>query len=447
MSENERPVEKPLSIIQEIENRLEEYLRRQREEIEKALEERIQKERELARQQLAEIEQAVRKEWLALEEYGQVWEQFEEKRQGILKKIQETLEKIVVRQKEIERLALETVEDINLLSVWHGELEELRRQSIEKAASLKKGLEEKFGLREGTRLITPEESINFDLTPELEKLKKVKELLLLEKGVGEPAVTAEAGEVEEPAVEEKMEAEPQAASYGTPETEETEGLEERMEADKVSMTEVEEKEEESSLEEKLAEQIRKTFAQKQHELESGEKRIVSRNEVKSAEEPEIARQDLERYYREEHVNGSNPIGYYEGKGKNILEANEILLRLKESVDEARKLQYKLAFITDAKEQFYLKQELVSLQESLRKFLLQIIYLISRKQFRFPALTQDILNQQSLLELADLLAVQNWGSADDLSQFEQRIIILMASFKARTTPENIYYGALLKELEA
>ncbi len=220
-----------------------------------------------------------------------------------------------------------------------------------------------------------------------------------------------------------------------------------MEADKVSMKEVEEKEEKSSLEEKLAEQIRKTFAQKQQELESWEKRIASRGEAKSAEEPEIARQDLERYYREEHVNGSNPIGFYEGKGKNILEANEILLRLKESVDEARKLQYKLAFITEAKEQFYLKQELVSLQESLRKFLLQIIYLISRKQFRFPALTQDILNQQSLLELADLLAVQDWGSADDLSQFEQRIILLMASFKARTTPETIYYGALLKELEA
>ncbi|HAR36413.1 MAG TPA: hypothetical protein DCR87_05850, partial [Acidobacteria bacterium] len=113
----------------------------------------------------------------------------------------------------------------------------------------------------------------------------------------------------------------------------------------------------------------------------------------------------------------------------------------------RKLNYKLTFVTANKEQFYLKQEIISLQEGLRQYLLRIIHLIMKKNFRFPALTQDLLNQQTLEELSDLLAVENWSSVDDISLFEQKIIDLTAAFKARTTPASIYYGALKKELEA
>ncbi|HUM34844.1 MAG TPA: hypothetical protein PKX32_06175, partial [Candidatus Saccharicenans sp.] len=61
MDINSNTEKKPFSIIQEIEAQLENYLRRQHEEIERKLEQRIQEERELARQQLAQIEEEVKK--------------------------------------------------------------------------------------------------------------------------------------------------------------------------------------------------------------------------------------------------------------------------------------------------------------------------------------------------------------------------------------------------
>ncbi|MCI4444757.1 MAG: hypothetical protein JHC32_01885, partial [Candidatus Aminicenantes bacterium] len=180
MSEDQQLIKKPVSIIKEIESQLENYLRLQREEIEKALEEKIQKERELARQQLIQIEEKVKQEWQSLEEYGKLWEEFETERNQVLNQIQEYLQKITKRQEEIEILAKETSEDIKAVNKLQERLEELRSQSMEKAAFLKKHLEEKFGLKAELIEKTGEASTTMDLTPELEKLKKIKELLTLE---------------------------------------------------------------------------------------------------------------------------------------------------------------------------------------------------------------------------------------------------------------------------
>jgi len=435
MNEDSHLIKKPVSIIQEIENQLEDYLRRQREEIEKSLEERIQRERDLARQQLAEIEQAVKREWLALEEYGQVWEQFEDRRQEILRKIRECLQRIDDRQQEIEKLTRATSEDIRSINQLHEELEELRKQSLEQAEVLKKGLEEKFGLR--AELPKPEEAEKpeLDLTPELEKLRKVKELLLLESGLTQHRPSDLMVESEVRPVEAK-EAEP--------------GIEPVSEAEKLAEPQIPSPAEEAAqpaLEDKLAEEIRRTITSRQESRPTEREEETTRTESASESFRPLTRQDLEEFYREEQANGSSPIGFYQRGKKNILEAEELLTRLRETIEEARKLNYKMAFVTAGKEQFYLKQEIISLQEGVRRYLLRVVFLVTKKNFRFPALTQDILNQEVLEELTDQLAVQNWSSSDDLARFEQKVIDLTASFKARTTPASIYYGALKKELEA
>lgn len=435
MSEDSQLTKKPSSIIQEIETQLEEYLRRQREEIEKSLEERIQKERELARQQLTEIEQAVRREWLALEEYGQVWEKFEDRRQEILRNIKDCLQRISDRQLEIEKLTRATSEDIRSISQLHEELEGLRRQSLEQAEVLKKGLEEKFGLRAEAPEPAEAERLELDLTPELEKLRQVKELLLLESGLAQPRPSdhLEESELRTATVEEPV---PPTEPAAVPE----------KPAEPESPTPAEEAPE-PTLEDKLAEEIRKTIAGRLESMSTAGSESSSGPAPTAESFGALSRQDLEEFYREEPANGSSSIGFYQKGKKNILEVEELLSRLREAIEEARKLNYKMAFVTAAKEQFYLKQEIISLQEGIRRYLLRVAFLATKKNFRFPALTQDILNRQVLEELSDQLAVQNWSSADDLSRFEQKIIDLTASFKARTTPASIYYGALMRELEA
>jgi len=84
------------------------------------------------------------------------------------------LNKIVERQQKIEELAKETSEDIRVINGLQDRLEEIRNQSMEKSGFLKRQLEEKFGLKAELveKASAPAEDI--DLTPEIEKLQKVK---------------------------------------------------------------------------------------------------------------------------------------------------------------------------------------------------------------------------------------------------------------------------------
>jgi len=401
VSEDQQLIKKPVSIIKEIESQLENYLRLQREEIEKALEEKIQKERELARQQLIQIEEKVKQEWQSLEEYGKLWEEFETERNQVLNQIQEYLQKITKRQEEIEILAKETSEDIKAVNKLQERLEELRSQSMEKAAFLKKHLEEKFGLKAELIEKTGEASTTMDLTPELEKLKKIKELLTLENKTENQAINL-----------------------------------------------VEEKEsEEQELEKTLAEEIKKNLIEKQSFLLKKEENQENLEAEKKTEKMDVfGRSDLSEYYRQETANGSGEIGYYQKGHKNIIEVDELLSRIRVAVEEARKLTHKLSFISSAKEQFYLKQEIISTQEGLKRYLQRILSLIDKKSFRFPALTQEIINRTTIEELINLLGVQSWNSLDDLIFFEEKILTLISNFKSLSTPPSIYYAALKKELE-
>ncbi|MGB9765301.1 MAG: hypothetical protein ACPLZD_08115 [Candidatus Saccharicenans sp.] len=403
MSEDQSIIKKPVSIIKEIETQLENYLRQQREEIEKALEERIQKEKELAQQQLIQIEEKVKQEWQSLEEYGNLWEEMEGERNQLLEQIQAYLQKIGQRQEEIEKLARETAEDIKAINQLQQRLEEIRSQSMEKAAFLKKQLEEKFGLKTELAEKEGEASAPLDLTPELEKLKKIKELLILENKTDRPVIDL---------------------------------VEER-----------EKENEDQQLEKTLTEEIKKNLIEKQAAAAQKEPEQDNPEPERRTERMDVfGRSDLAEYYRQETANGSGEIGYYQKGRKNIIDVDELLSRIRVAVEEARKLANKLSFITSAKEQFYLKQELISTQEHLKRYLQRVLSLMNRKSFRFLALTQELINQAAIEDLINLLGVQNWNSAEDLAFFEQKIIFLINSFKSLTTPPSIYYAALKKELE-
>lgn len=387
---------KPFFAIQEIEAYLESYLQRKRQEIEKSLDEKIQKERELARQQLARIEEEIRNEWNSLQELKKAWEQVEEEGQRIVEQIKEYLQRIARNQKEIENLARATSEDIKTINQLQERLEEIRNQSQEKAALLKKHFEEKFGLKTEW----PEESkelVGLDLNSELEKLKKIKELLILESR--------------------------QEVSTGNL------AVEKQLELEEERTPEVKQNEESSSgWEEKMT--------------------ILETKEEENPTQEEIYRPaDLAEFYRAEPANSSGEIGYYQKEDKKIFEVEGLLSRIKFAVEEAKKLAYKLTFVTSAKEKFFLKQELISTQEDLRRYLQKILLLAEKKSFSFPSLTQDIFNQRTIEDLVDLLRVQNWASSEDLGFFEQKILLLEEDFRARTSPPSVYLTSIRKELEA
>lgn len=428
MDENSYTEKKPFSIIQEIEAQLENYLRRQREEIEKALDEKIQKEKELASQQLAQIEEEVKKEWGTLEEYARNWGQLEEEGNSLLTQINDCLQGIINRQVEIERLARDTAEDIKVLHELQQKLEEVRKKSQEQAGQVSRRLEERFGLKAS---VLPENQVIpdlMDLSSELEKLKRIKELLTLEQ----KTETENSGPLTDTEVKEEPEP---AEAVGEIEDRQTE-------AEK-------EKEQEISLEDRLTEEIKKGLIERLGAA-AGSSSIAqeAQKENKEGFRPEASgREMLDPFYHQEEANGSGEIGYYQREGKVIVEVGELLNKLKATAEEARKLSYKVSLIRNKKEEFFLKQEIIRSQEGLRRYLQRILLLVKKEGFRFPALTQDLINGQTLEELADLLRMQNWGAGQDLDYFEKKVISLLVAFKNRTTPDSLYYAAIKKELEA
>lgn len=405
---------KPLSIIQEIEAQLESYLRRQREEIEKALDEKIQKERELARQQLSEIEEKVKKEWDELEEYARIWGKLEEEGNQLLGQINDCLQRIINRQVEIERLARDTSEDIRHLNELQQRLEEVRKRSQEQADLVSRRLEEKFGWKAELSDENQEISGFMDLTPELEKLKKIKELLSLEQKTES----------------EDLEQGPEIRSTG--ETETTPSPDENKA--------------ENSLEDTITREIKKGLMERMGAV-SGLQEISQEQKKEVLPSERSDREMLETYYQRVQANGSGEIGYYRKEGKVIIEVGELLDKLKLVSEDAKKLLYKLALIRNKKEEFFLKQEVIRSQEGLRRYLQRLLLLVEKEGFRFPAFTQDIVNRQTLEELIELLKVQNWGTMQDIDSFESRVLSVLAAFRNRTSPESIYYAALKKELEA
>ena len=429
MDTNSDTEKKPSSIIQEIEAQLENYLRRQHEEIEKKLEQRIQEERELARQQLAQIEEEVKKEWQALEEYSQLWEQFEEERNQILQKMKEYYNSIVERQKKIEELAKETAEDIKAINELQDRLEEIRGQSMEKSAFLKRQLEEKFGLKSELLEKTPEPVEDIDLSSELEKLQKVKELLTIEAKSQEESTSA------------SNPTDIRQAEADEAQTEQKEESGEKITAAVTSNFDLS-PDKEPSLEEKLAEEIKKGLVEKMNSARATEENQGNSQEDESGK---AESQDLILCYHQEAANGSGRIGYYQKDNHCVFEVQEILNRIKKTVEEAKKAYYKLNLVSSVKEQFFLKRELIAEQEGLRKYLQKVLSLTDKKGFTFPLLAQDILNRAVVEELVELLRTQNWGAPEDLNHFEQKVLALISSFNERLNPPSVYYSTLRKEL--
>jgi len=163
------------------------------------------------------------------------------------------LNKIVERQQKIEELAKETSEDIRVINGLQDRLEEIRNQSMEKSGFLKRQLEEKFGLKAELveKASAPAEDI--DLTPEIEKLQKVKELLTFEQEIKGGTITP-ASQIENERPEAKSGDEPQAEIELKAPGQAEAQTETRAEAEPESGSW-----REPSLEEKLAEEIKKAW--------------------------------------------------------------------------------------------------------------------------------------------------------------------------------------------
>jgi hypothetical protein len=406
-------------VIQEVEDQLERILQKKIRDVDSELVERINREKEAARGRKEEIEREFDKEKAALTDYRVMVRDFEEQRAGLLSEARDRFQKVLKFQAEIENLAKSTVDEIKKVNEIQERLEGPRAKTSERAAFLKNDLKERFGIVAEVMEEEPK-PLGLDLDEELEKLRKIKDLLAIESAAaslgrmgGEPVrredlavmdAVADSHGVEIPELQDLI------AGPAAPDSPETPA----EEAPPVETA-----------------------------LEPAPEPVPDASEMDS-EEDLVA--FLENCRWTEPANGSGEIHYFQKDKVIIADPEKILDAVDRTLEEAKRLSLNLGQTESPKDQFFIKQELINWQEGLRALFLRVVKMCEKSSWSLPRYTQEILNSQALRRLLDRLSMENWSNLEEFASFSATIAEIKMAFQAKVEPRFAYLLSLKREIE-
>jgi hypothetical protein len=408
-------------VIQEVEDQLERILQKKFRDVDSDLLDRINREKETARKRKDEIEREFEKEKTALTDYRVMVRDFEEQRAGLLNEARERFDKVVKFQAEIESLAKSTVEEIRRVNEIQERLEALRAKTAERAAFLKDDLRERFGIVAEVMEEEPK-PLSLNLDEELEKLKKIKELLAIE------SATASLGRV-----------------GGVPARDEDLGaLDAAAEKADVDIPEIRD-----LISGPAPADVPEAPAVAAAPAPSGPR--TAPEPAPGPDLPEAVTEEevvagIEAARRTEPANGSGEIHYFQGDRVVIADPEKILAAVDRAVEEGQRLSAKLGLTESPKDQFFIKQELINWQEGLRALFLRVIKMCEKSSWALPRYTEEIINPQILRRLLERLSMENWSNLEEFAAFSASMGEIRKAFEARLEPRLAYLLSLKRELE-
>ena len=405
------------SIIEEVEEQLNKILDERRKKIQEDLEEAINRQKEEAESKISEIENEVNEERESLSEYKTLLSEFEDEKISIKDEIKSHLKIVMKLQSEIESLTGKSLEELKIIEELNTKLENINEETTEKLTTLRKELEEKYGIEtEIPESIGPVNE-DFDLGDELQRLNKIKELL------GENGSQGAVLDTFEEQIEEEEQEEDEAEESETEEKadEELEPMESSDEDEKDELDD--EKEEE--------------------ELELGEEQ--EEEEEEKEDEDRGPYEKLDKFKKTEGSESEAKVVYFENEGKIALDGRYVIDAVTEGISKADKLYDKLDETTSPKEHFFIKQEIIQEQENVRKLILGCLRVCEMKDCFFPQSTKDVLNEGKLKEMLERVSMENWSNKDDFNGFSEYIDDLKTEFDAKSSPLEEYTESIIKEL--
>jgi hypothetical protein len=421
-------------VIQEVEDQLERILQKKFRDVDSELVERINREKEAARKRKEEIERDFDKEKNALSEYRVMVRDFEEQRAGLLNEARDRMQKVLKFQAEIESLAKSTVDEIRRVNEIQERLEALRTRTSERAAFLKTDLQERFGIVAEVMEEEPK-PLSLDLDEELEKLRKIKDLLAIESAAaslgrlgGEPAGRDELAVMDAAANKAGVEIPPIQELIAGPAAAET--AEPRAEARPTAPAGAVAESAPESAPEPMPEPLPEPAPEAAGPM---------------AEEEAIA--CIESYRRTEPANGSGEIHYFQKDGIAVADPEKLLAAVDRTLEEGQRLSVKLGQTESPKDQFFIKQELINWQEGLRALFLRIIKMCEKSSWTMPAYTAGVLDPLVLHRLLERLSMENWSNLEEFGAFAASVADIRMAFQARIEPRLPYLLSLIREIEA
>ena len=412
-------IKESASIIEEIEDQLDQILSKKRKEIESDLETKIEQDRREARDKMGKIEQELSGERESLKSYRLALSEFDKDKKEIKLQIQAHLTKATKFQPQIESLAAKTIGELKIVMELNEKLEELNLVAFSRVESMKVELKDRLvtsqALAPDQTPPPPVESkehndIQSSLDNELEKLKKIKELLGKDS-----VVRKELSEIEANSLPEVVE----------------------IPANNKPQEKIVEKQIENKVEEDVV-------SAKAEEPEPGEEKVPAE---KSDDIPaDNLDRTLEKFRKSIDGEKGIKLTYFENNKKMILDGQDIFNAIDKDVEEAQKLYDKLSKTQSPKEQFFTKQEIIWHQETLREFILTTIKVCEKEHVVLSQSTADVLNIGVLKKILDKVSQENWSNKDYFSSFSQYANELKAAYLDKTTPKTNHFKSLMDELD-
>jgi len=418
MENQEDLIKESASIIEEIEDQLDQILSKKRKEIESELETKIERDRRDARDKMEKIEQDLSGERDSLKSYRAALSEFDKEKKEIKKQIQTHLKKAAEYQPQIESLAAKTIDELKTVMELNDKLEELNLAAVSHVESMKVELKDKIvtppdSVQAQTPLPTAEtkeqNEIQVSLDNELDKLKKIKELL-----EENSEVRKELSEIENNSLPEAFE----------------------IPVNNKSQEKIVEKQEEKKIEEDVV-----SIRVKEPKPEEIKVPVVESVDIPVVD----LDRTLEKYRKSIEGEKGIKLTYFENNKKMILDGQDIFNAIDKDVEAAQKLYDKLSKTQSPKEQFFTKQEIIWHQESLREFILTTLKVCEKENAVLSQSTADVLNIGVLKKILDKVSRENWSNKDYFSSFFQFAGEIKAAYLAKMTPKTNHNKFLINEL--
>lgn len=418
MEDQENLIKESASIIEEIEDQLDQILSKKRKEIELDLENKIERDRREAREKMEKLDEELSEERDSLKSHRSALSEFDKEKKEIKIQIQTHLKKETEYQPQIESLAAKAFGELKIVMDLNDKLEELNLAAISHVESMKKELKDKIvTYPDSVPYKTPlppaetkeQNEIQSSLDYELEKLKKIKELLRKDS-----VVRKELSEIDTNSLPEALEI----------------PVNDRPQDNIV----------EKQVETKAVEDLKTTHSEEPKPEE------IKVPVMESVNIPDIdLGSTLEKFRKSIDGEKGIKLTYFENNKKMILDGQDILNAIDKYVEKAQKLYDKLSKNESPKVQFFTKQEIIWHQETLREFILTTIKVCEKENAVLSQSTADVLNISILQKILDKVSRESWSNKDYFSTFFQFAGELKAAYLEKTTPKTNHYKFLIDEL--
>ena len=410
----------------DIEKQLEKVLADRKEKIKMELEEKVKQDKIEAKKKMYLFKEELKKEKKALKNYRITIAEHEKNKAKFEDKINDHFERVIRYQTEIEKLADFSLQELIKGIELNEMLGKLRQATKEKFLFLKKELGEKFGIEvEVPDAKEAEYNIGVYLEHELAKMRNIKKILGILEDVSSEDVKEETRikereqELEMPEMEEVL-------SVSAPG--EREVREEKLQP------EVQGGEREEKVMKERVESRANPANEASSEIESA---------LKNGDEVREPLDILKNYRKSETIEESGKISYFRYNGKIIIDGISIISCIDSGLEKAKELSQKLYQAESPRDKFFLKQNIINTQETLKYLIKRCIKKCEQESCSLPEYTADIINIHTLQEILEKLNIQNWSNEDEFRAFADHFESLSHTFYKKITPLETYMESILQ----